>query len=46
MPTEEVKKGESIVSGKVLVTCSVTIPGLGSHSGTGEECAAMPRLMW
>jgi hypothetical protein len=34
-----VKKGESIVSGKVLVTCKVTIFGLWSHSGTGEEWA-------
>src|SRR6516225_9879079 len=34
-----VKKGEAIVSGKVLVTCTVTIIGLGSHSGTGEEWA-------
>jgi hypothetical protein len=34
-----VKKGETIVSGKVLVTCTVTIAGLGSHSGTGEEWA-------
>jgi hypothetical protein len=34
-----VKKGESIVSGKVLVTCTVTIFGLWSHSGTGEEWA-------
>ncbi len=34
-----VKKGESIVSGKVLVTCTVTISGIGSHSGTGEEWA-------
>jgi hypothetical protein len=33
------KKGESIVSGKVLVTCTVTILGVGSHSGTGEEWA-------
>jgi hypothetical protein len=33
------KKGESIVSGKVLVTCTVTIIGLWSHSGTGEEWA-------
>ncbi len=33
------KKGESIVSGKVLVTCTVTISGIGSHSGTGEEWA-------
>src|SRR3974377_1420147 len=34
-----VKKGESIVSGKVLVMCTVTILGIGSHSGTGEEWA-------
>ena len=34
-----VKKGESIVSGKVLVACTVTILGIGSHSGTGEEWA-------
>lgn len=33
------KKGESIVSGKVLVTCTVTVLGVGSHSGTGEEWA-------
>src|SRR6266851_1238996 len=33
------KKGESIVSGKILVTCTVTIFGLSSHSGTGEEWA-------
>ena len=34
-----VRKGESILSGKVLVTCTVTIFGLWSHSGTGEEWA-------
>ena len=34
-----VKKAESIVSGKVLVTCTVTVFGIGSHSGTGEEWA-------
>jgi len=34
-----VKKGEAIVSGKVLVTCTVTIIGLWSHSGTGEDWA-------
>lgn len=33
------KKGESIVSGKILVTCTVAIIGLSSHSGTGEEWA-------
>ena len=34
-----VKKGESILSGKVLITCTVTILVIGSHSGTGEEWA-------
>ena len=34
-----VTKGESLLSGKVLVTCTVTIFGLGWHSGTGEEWA-------
>jgi hypothetical protein len=34
-----VKKGEIIISGKILVTCTVTIIGLWSHSGTGEEWA-------
>src|SRR5215469_17978935 len=34
-----VKKGESILSGKILVTCTVTIFGLWSHCGTGEEWA-------
>jgi hypothetical protein len=34
-----IKKGESIVSGKILVTCTVSIIGLGSHSGTGEDWA-------
>ena len=32
-----VKKGESIVSGKVLVTCTVTILGIGSHSRHGRR---------
>ncbi|MGE5112911.1 MAG: Rad52/Rad22 family DNA repair protein [Acidobacteriaceae bacterium] len=34
-----IKKGEAIVSGKVLVTCTLTINDLGEHSGTGEEWA-------
>ena len=34
-----ITKGESNRSGKVLVTCTVTILGIGSHSGTGEEWA-------
>src|SRR5271169_980445 len=31
--------GESIISGKIVVTCKLTINGLGSHSGLGEEWA-------
>ena len=34
-----IKGGESIVTGKILVACTVTIVGLWSHSGTGEEWA-------
>ena len=33
------KRGEAIITGKVLVTCTVTINGIGEHSGTGEEWA-------
>jgi hypothetical protein len=33
------KKDKTIQSGKVLVTCVVTIPGIGTHSGSGEEWA-------
>ena len=33
------RKGESFLSGKVFVTCTVTISGLWSHSGTGEAWA-------
>src|SRR5512146_421482 len=40
-----VHKGEAIVTGKVLVTCTVAIAGLGSHSGTGEEWADDPNGM-
>ena len=40
-----VNKGEAIITGKVLVTCTVTITGLGSHSGTGEEWADDPNGM-
>jgi len=38
-------KGESIITGKVLVTCTVMIAGIGSHSGTGEEWADDPNGM-
>ena len=33
------KRNAEIVTGKILVTCTVTIDGLGTHSGTGEEWA-------
>jgi hypothetical protein len=38
-------KGEAIITGKVLVTCTVMIAGVGSHSGTGEEWADDPNGM-
>lgn len=38
-------KGEAIITGKVLVTCTVMIVGIGSHSGTGEEWADDPNGM-
>ena len=31
--------GESTISGKIVVTCRLTIDGIGSHSGLGEEWA-------
>jgi hypothetical protein len=31
--------GEGAISGKIVVTCRLTIDGLGSHSGLGEEWA-------
>lgn len=33
------KKDKLIQTGKVLVTCTLTITGVGSHSGSGEEWA-------
>jgi hypothetical protein len=33
------KRNAEIVTGKILVTCKVTIDGLGMHAGTGEEWA-------
>jgi hypothetical protein len=38
-PITRMKKDKAIQSGKVLVTCVVTIPGIGTHSGSGEEWA-------
>ncbi len=33
------KRNSEVVTGKILVICKVTIDGLGTHSGTGEEWA-------
>lgn len=33
------KRDKQIQTGKVLVTCTLTIPGLGCHTGSGEEWA-------
>lgn len=38
-PITRMKKDKAVQSGKVLVTCIVTIPGVGTHSGSGEEWA-------
>ena len=38
-PVTRLKKDKTLQSGKVLVTCTVTIAGIGSHSGSGEEWA-------
>ena len=38
-PITRMKKDQPIQTGKVLVTCTVTIPGIGKHSGSGEEWA-------
>jgi hypothetical protein len=38
-PVTRTKKNVAIQTGKVIVTCVVTIHGLGSHSGSGEMWA-------
>ena len=38
-------KDKTIKTGKVLVTCTVTIGGVGSHSGSGEQWADDPNAM-
>jgi hypothetical protein len=38
-PITRMKKDTPIQTGKVLVTCVVSIPGVGTHSGSGEEWA-------
>src|SRR5579859_4847214 len=35
-PVTRIKKDKPIQTGKVLVTCVVSIPGVGTHSGSGE----------
>jgi hypothetical protein len=39
------KKNKLIQTGKVLVTCTLTIAGLGCHSGSGEDWADEPNAM-
>ena len=38
-PIARMKKDKTLQSGKVLITCVVTIPSIGTHSGSGEEWA-------
>jgi hypothetical protein len=34
-----VTRDKTILTGKILITCIVTIPGVGAHTGSGEEWA-------
>jgi hypothetical protein len=36
-PVTRMKKDKAVQTGKVLVTCVVSIPGVGTRSGSGEE---------
>ena len=38
-PITRIRRDQAIQTGKVLVTCVVTISGIGTHSGSGEEWA-------
>lgn len=38
-PITRMRKDKPVQTGKVLVTCVVSIPGVGAHSGSGEEWA-------
>ncbi len=38
-PVPRTRKGKDISTGKVFVTCTVTIAGLGTHADNGEEWA-------
>ena len=44
-PITRMKGDKPFQTGKVFVTCVLTIPGVGSHSGCGEEWADDPNAM-
>lgn len=44
-PLTRLKNDKPIQTGKVLVTCVVSIPGVGTHSGCGEEWAEDPNAL-
>ena len=44
-PITRLKNDKPIQTGKVLVTCVVSIPGVGTHSGCGEEWAEDPNAL-
>jgi hypothetical protein len=44
-PITRMKGDKPIQTGKVFVTCVLTIPGVGTHSGCGEEFADDPNAM-
>ena len=44
-PITRLKNDKPIQSGKVLVTCVVSIPSVGAHSGCGEEWAEDPNAL-
>ena len=44
-PITRMKGDKPIQTGKVFVTCVLTIPGVGSHSGCGEEWVDDPNAM-
>lgn len=43
-PITRLKNDKPIQTGKILVTCVVSIPGVGTHSGCGEEWAEIQTL--
>jgi hypothetical protein len=45
VPITRLKNDKPIQTGKVLVTCVVSIPGVGAHSGCGEEWAEDPNAL-